>query len=284
MNEVFSPSANLNVTMSATACDFFTVTLELQSGFLGNFTDDRKFWNLQRSLSDFAGHLIAVNGQTPVARSQRDLLAGKLYEAEPKADDKEPIVAKQEAMQSWETPLMHRMARKIAFPGARILEIEFGMGISATEMLKQGATAYTVIEANSEMARRTEAWAKDYPDVAVTAIQGRWQDHCAKLDGPYDGIFVDTYPESEKDWYNNALRKSCYADNFFSTARRLLGPEDTFTYYTGEIDRLGRRHQRKLPEHFSRFDAEICDGLNPPEDCSYRWNGSIVVVGAHAPK
>jgi len=43
MNEVLSPSANLNVTMSGTARDLFAVTLEPQSGFLGNFTDDRKF-------------------------------------------------------------------------------------------------------------------------------------------------------------------------------------------------------------------------------------------------
>ncbi|WP_293575078.1 class I SAM-dependent methyltransferase [Phaeobacter sp.] len=272
------------MTMSGAQCDLFNVSFEPSKGFLTQYTEDQKFWIIQRAISDFAEHLVVLHGQNPAAHSQRAPLVGALHDASPSLDDTELLIAQQEVMQSWETPLMHHMARKIAGPGASVLEIGFGMGISAAEMLRLGATSYTVVEANPEVVDRARAWGANYPDVCVTVIEGRWQDQCALLVDPFDGIFFDTYPESEKDWYDNALRKSCYAENFFDTARRLLHPEGTFTYYTGETDHLGRRHQRKLFEHFSRFDTEICDGLNPPESCSYWWDTTMVVVGAQAPR
>lgn len=284
MTKPFAPNSQLSVTTSGAQCDLFHVTFQPRAGFMAKHTEDQKFWLVQRAVSDFAEHLVVLNSQNPVANSQRAPLVGALHDASPTLDDTELVIAKQEVMQSWETPLMHHMVRKVAARGARILEIGFGMGISATEMLRLGASSYTVIEANSEVVARARAWSTHYQDACVTVIEGRWQDQCAQLEGPYDGIFFDTYPESEKDWYDNALHKSCYAENFFDTARRLLHPKGTFTYYTGETDHLSRRHQRKLFENFARFDTEICEGLNPPDTCSYWWDTTMVVVGAQAPR
>lgn len=284
MNKPFNLHPQLTITMSGVECDLFNVSFQPNKRFLAEYTEDQKFWILQRAISDFAEHLMVLNGKAPAANSQRAPLVGALHDASPTLDDTELVIAQQEVMQSWETPLMHKMASKIATPGANILEIGFGMGISATEMLRLGATSYTVIEANPEVAERARTWAANYPNLRVTVMEGRWQDQCALLTGSYDGIFFDTYPESEKDWYDNALRKSCYAENFFDTARRLLKPEGTFTYYTGETDHLGRRHQRKLFEHFGHFDMEVCNSLNPPATCSYWWDTTMVVVGARAPR
>lgn len=90
-------------------------------------------------------------------------------------------------MMSWEKEIMEAHAKLIA-TGGDVLEIGFGMGLSATAIQEYGVSSHTIVEIHPEIAKRAREWAKDYPNVII--VEGAWKDNVEKL-GNYDGIFYD---------------------------------------------------------------------------------------------
>lgn len=93
-------------------------------------------------------------------------------------------------MMLWETDLMKLHAQHVTKNGGDILEVGFGMGISAQFIQDFGCRSHTIVESHPEILQRLRKWAKDKPN--VTIIYGDWfelQDIiCQKQ---YDGIFYD---------------------------------------------------------------------------------------------
>jgi len=99
-------------------------------------------------------------------------------------------------MHEWEHPLMKAKADWVCQNGGNILELGFGMGISASYIQEHKINSHTICENNPEVLERLREWAKDKPNVIV--LEGDWYDNVPQMHR-YDGILMDTY--NDMHWY-----------------------------------------------------------------------------------
>jgi guanidinoacetate N-methyltransferase len=184
----------------------------------------------------------------------------------------ELVIEGHEVMQAWEEPLMRELATHVAASGGDVLEIGFGMGISATIIQDVGVRSHTIVEPNDGVVAHFEAWRRGYPGREIRLLHGFWQDLSDRF-GEYDGVLYDPYPFSPEDDKETD-------DAFFALAARVLRPTGVLSYYTDEVDSLSRSHQRSLLAHFGQVEISVMSGLSPPPDCSYWHADSMVVVRA----
>jgi len=257
-----------------------TVTIKPAAEFISTPREAQRSWWLHRAeeLVDDLMHLDHL-GPGLITGSDRPAIASEWRDSDAHYAVGELIIEGQQVMQGWETPLMHAMAGQVAGGGGDILEIGFGMGISATHMLNLGLRSYTVLEANQNVAQAFTSLQQQFPSTETKLILGPWQETLPTL-GRYDGIFFDTYPANEEEYLDYVIGDVTYAAHFFPHAAAHLRPDGVFSYYSNEIDSLSRRHQRKLLEHFRSFSVEVVRDLRPPEDCNYWWSDSMAVVRA----
>lgn len=189
----------------------------------------------------------------------------------------ELIIAGQQVMQAWEANLMEAMADITARSHGDVLEIGFGMGISASMIQERGVASHTIIELNDDVLARAQEWRSAIPDADIRIVGGSWQDTIASL-GKFDAVLYDVYPASDLEFAKMA--EVPFPADFFVAAGNLLRPNGVFTYYTNEIDSLSRWHQRHLLQNFESFTVQVVRGLNPPPDCHYWWAPSMAVVSA----
>jgi guanidinoacetate N-methyltransferase len=268
--------------------DFDVSVTTKSADFLRPPRKQQRTWLLRRAIDEFAHDLSHLDGLSASLiggserrgigvddwnRTQADYDASVLEEAS------ELSIDGQQVMQDWERPLMRALAKDAAAAHGHVLEVGFGMGISATYLQEFGVASHTVIEANSDVREKFARWRAGYPDHDIRLVEGYWQDVLGDL-GQFDAILFDTYPTSKQEWFSNVVNDVTYAAHFFPAAAEHLRPGGVFAYYTEEIDSLGRGHQRRLLEHFSSFRAGVVRGLKPPDDCNYWWAESMVTVAA----
>ncbi|MEU1964474.1 class I SAM-dependent methyltransferase [Micromonospora sediminicola] len=257
------------------------VTVQPADDFMPTPRAAQRAWWLQRAGEELVDDLMHLDVLSTglVTGSDRPAIAGGWRDSDAHYAADELIIEGQQVMQDWEAPLMRAMAAQVAASGGDVLEIGFGMGISATYMQDMGIRSYTVLEANEDVAEAFAHWQSGFPDATTTLILGPWQETLPTL-GLYDGIFFDTYPADEDEFTRYVVDDVTFAAHFFPHATAHLRPGGVFSYYSNEIDSLSRRHQRRLLEHFSSFSVEVVRGLLPPEDCHYWWSNSMAVVRA----
>lgn len=181
----------------------------------------------------------------------------------------ELLVGGMEIMQDWEHPLMKALAVEAARSGGHVLEVGFGMGISATYLIEAGCASYTAIEPHAGVIKVFDEWAKDQP-VPVRVVEGFWEDVIDDL-GEFDGILFDTYPVSEEEW-----QEKVYVP-FIPFASEHLRPGGVFTFYTGFAEALPDYQMALLNEHFSSIRTFPLTGLEPPKDCQYYSDSQMIV-------
>jgi guanidinoacetate N-methyltransferase len=257
------------------------VTVEPADDFIRTPREAQRIWLLHRAgeeLVDDLTHLDRISAGL-VTGSDRPAIDGGWRDSDAHFAADELIIEGQQVMQDWEAPLMRAMATQVAAHGGDVLEIGFGMGISATYMQEIGVRSYTVLEANEDVAQAFATWQSRFPDAKTTLVLGAWQETLPAL-GFFDGIFFDTYPADENEYMEYVVGDVTFAAHFFPHAAAHLRPGGVFSYYSNEIDSLSRRHQRRLLEHFSSFSVEVVRDLEPPADCHYWWSNSMAVVRA----
>jgi len=174
-------------------------------------------------------------------------------------------VGDRQVMQAWEQPIMQAMVDSVAFPGADVLEIGFGMNISADAFLRSGCGSYTVIEAHPQIA----AWARSWGGkvgIPVKVIEGFWQDVVLDLGGRrFDSVLFDTCPIGEQedaDWYSD----------FLVHAPLLLRPKGRFTYFGSGVPLSASDESLNLLTKSFNFVRNITvTGLDIPHSCEY-WS------------
>lgn len=173
-------------------------------------------------------------------------------------------------MEDWETDYMRELAAIAASSGGTILEVGFGMGISAGFIQSHGIREHLIIEANQQVYERANSFAKS-ARVRTRPIFGMWEDITPLLpSGSMNGILFDTYPLSEAEIHRNHFR-------FFPEAHRLLAPGGIFTYYSDEIDDFSDAHLDALKDTgFSKIEKQIC-AVSPPADCLY-WKSTTILA------
>jgi len=95
-----------------------------------------------------------------------------------------------EVMMDWEDTIMSASAAYACEGGGDILEIGFGMGISAGYIQQHTINTHTIIENHPQVITKAQAWAADKPN--VTILEGSWYDIKDTL-STYDGLFYDTW-------------------------------------------------------------------------------------------
>jgi len=269
------------ITLKRKTSDF-EITLEIKSpGFINPPQENQRNWTLQRTVDEFVDDLINLDTVTKrfVKGSERVQIEDDWDNSKAEFDDSQLVIEGQQVMQDWEHPLMKAMAEIVTETHGDVLEVGFGMGISSTFIQEFGAKSHTIIECNEEVVESFNKWKEQYPENDIRLVYGQWQDVTDQLES-YDGVFFDTYPLSEEEFIEYAIKDITFAEHFFSTAAEHLREGGIFTYYTNEIDSFSRRHQRLLLKYFKSYTLSKVESLHPPEDCNYWWADSMMTVKA----
>lgn len=195
----------------------------------------------------------------------------KTWKAEPARFTKDTLtIAGHPVMESWEDGYMRELARIAAAGGGRVLEVGFGLGISANYIQEHPINEHVIIEANSDVFERAKLFAT-LAKHQVTLKHGFWEQVTPTLEsGTFDGILFDTYPLTAEEIHRNHF-------NFFKEAQRLLKPGGVFTYYSDEIDSFRADHLALLrKEGFTDINGIVCK-VNPPADCQY-WKSNTILA------
>ncbi len=176
-------------------------------------------------------------------------------------------------MEDWEDPYMAALATVAASNGGQVLEVGFGLGISAGYIAQSaGVTRHIIIEANADVAERARQFGAGVTTHPTDVLEGLWEEVIDEVpDGSLDGILFDAYPLDQSEVMNQA--------HFAATAYRKLRPGGRFTYFSDEISGFRAEHFDALvaagfrPEN---IDYEIVN-VTPPEDCQY-WKSDTIIA------
>ncbi|MCC6873367.1 MAG: hypothetical protein IT378_03585 [Sandaracinaceae bacterium] len=181
-----------------------------------------------------------------------------------------------QVMQAWEHPLMSAMAAAVVpVPGeGHVLEVGYGLGISAEMIQARHPARHWIIEANAELALAArERFRRQIEEARVTVIEAFWEDVVPLEGACFSGILFDTYPLRASE-----RRKNHFP--FFPHAARMLIPGGTFTYFSDELDSLSRDHQRRLLAAFGLAVMIRLETIHvaPTTDCRYWRSDQILHV------
>lgn len=108
-----------------------------------------------------------------------------------------------------ETSIMKKQAEITTKNGGDILEVGFGMHISADFITNNpNVTSYTVIEIHPQQYERALEWAKT-KTIPVKVILGDWIDVLPILDKKFDGIFFDTDTDGRITKFLDKVTPNC---------------------------------------------------------------------------
>jgi protein arginine N-methyltransferase 2 len=138
-----------------------------------------------------------------------------------------------EVMMSWEDDLMKASADFICQNGGHILEIGFGMGISANYIQQNQITSHTIIENHPDIIPKALAWAENKTN--VTIVQGSWYDNLSNL-GIYDGIFYDTYGDEHNKYFATSITQLTKTGTLLTFWNMLSEPMNIFRFENVEYD------------------------------------------------
>lgn len=260
----------------------FELALTLKDAtFISPPSPSQQNWVITRAMDELADELehLDVVSKRFVDGSKRQEIVEDWAKSQAQYQESQLLISGQQVMQEWERPYMEAMAKAVTETHGEVLEVGFGMGISATYIQSLGVKSYTVIECNGDVAKQFEQWKARYPGRDIRLVIGKWQEVIDRL-GLFDGIFFDTYPLSEQEFNQYVVEDVTFAQHFFEAAARHLRDGGIFSYYSNEIDSVSRRHQRALFKYFKSVTFSVCHPLFPPKDCNYWWADSMVVVKA----
>ena len=181
-----------------------------------------------------------------------------------------------QVMQRWEEGYMAELAAVAVRNGGRVLEVGFGMGISAGYIQRaENLHSHLIIECHHEVIQfACRQYSSAVASGRMTLINGFWEEAtpCLRSEG-FDGILFDSIALDQEPHFFNAFP-------FFAEAHRLLRKGGVFTYFSDETRHLSARHIEELQKAgFVEFQQKVCR-VNPPADCRYWKDGTIVIPWA----
>ena len=158
-----------------------------------------------------------------------------------------------EVMMDWEHPIMSASAAYVTQNGGDILEVGFGMGISAGYMHSHSISSYTIVENHPQIIPKVVEWASGKSN--VTIVSQSWEDVNSNL-GRFDGIFYDIFADSTSDEY------------FSASLSNVVKPETKCTFFSGGmVDNISNFPYLSFVKSFQEIN------INPPSNRYY--SGSV---------
>ena len=112
-------------------------------------------------------------------------------------------------MHKGEKSLMYKLAEIVTKNGGNILEVGFGMHISADAIQSNpNVTSHTIIEVHPEIYKHALMWAKNKPNTEI--ILGDWVNIIPTLDRKFDGILHDTHWDDNLYNFLNYVKPNCH--------------------------------------------------------------------------
>lgn len=186
--------------------------------------------------------------------------------------EKSLLIKSYQVMQRWEDGYMKSLAAIATSKGGNVLEVGFGMGISAGYIQKsKKINSHTVIECHPaviEFAKKM--FNQKLKSGRLELLEGFWEDITPNLpEKLYDGILFDSCPlDSGVEFFQFFP--------FFEEACRLLKDEGIFTYFSDEATEISSEHRKELETAgFKNIGFKICK-VHPPKSCEY-WKHHTIV-------
>lgn len=171
-------------------------------------------------------------------------------------------------MHEWERPLMQKCVELMAVHNSDLLEVGFGMGISATCFQEAGPRTHTIIEPHPEIHKKALDWASRYSS-DIRIIRGTWQNCVRDLD-TFNAVYFDPcHAPSRQE-----------PDRFIfirHAARQLLRDKGRLALWFRN-KYLPTTYQRLLLEHFSTVILTQVDCGPPPVRLQQRGYRDKVVI------
>ena len=136
-----------------------------------------------------------------------------------------------EVMMDWEDEIMKASANYVCENGGDILEIGFGMGISANHIQANNINSHTIIENHPQIIEKLKVWAQDKPN--VTIMEGDWYDIKDSL-STYDGLFYDTWADDNVNNFTTILPTLMKSGSRATWWNNFTDKDDVF-YMSGTI-------------------------------------------------
>ena len=176
-------------------------------------------------------------------------------------------------MMEWEKTYMEKCVDFMK-PYGDVLEVGWGMGYSATQIMKWKPSSYTVLEPDPVVYNKAVEWAKDYSN--VTVLQQAWPDTTGLF--KYDSFFFDPYLEGD---LSDVTINNCAVTYFVvECVKKLARKRTRFSFYCSsqgnDMHDWGRNLYsvlESLPEgtqfgiNIKPYDAEV------PDHCNYCKTG-----------
>lgn len=183
-------------------------------------------------------------------------------------------IAGHPVMEDWEKGYMDMLGAIAAGNGGTVLELGYGMGLSAIAIQAHNVKSHCIIECHPDVVQRCVTdFRPAFDNGNMHLISGFWQDVTPLLaSDTFDGILFDTYPLTEEEIHSNHFW-------FFEEAFRLLKKGGVLTYYSDEAHDFSPEHRNKiLAAGFKNSDIEftLCE-VQPPEDCEY-WQEKTILA------
>lgn len=186
--------------------------------------------------------------------------------------EKSLLIKSYQVMQRWEDNYMKSLAAIATSKGGNVLEVGFGMGISARYIQKsKKINSHTIIECHpAVIAFAKKIFSKELGSGRMKLFEGFWEDITPDLvDKSYDGILFDSCPlDSGVEFFQFFP--------FFEEAHRLLKDDGIFTYFSDEATEISSEHRKELEiAGFKNIDFNICK-VRPPKSCEY-WKHNTII-------
>lgn len=115
---------------------------------------------------------------------------------------------KDPVMHNGEKNLMKLLASMATKNGGSILEIGFGMHLSADYIQENPlVTSHTIIEVHPEIYKKALEWAKDKSNIEI--ILGDWTKVIPNIDKKFDGILHDTHIDINIPKFLDTVKNNC---------------------------------------------------------------------------
>ena len=111
-------------------------------------------------------------------------------------------------MHKGEKSLMLKLAEIATMNGGDILEIGFGMHLSADGIQSNpNVISHTIIEVHPEIYKHALSWAKDKPNTEI--ILGTWIDILPTINKKFDGVLHDTHNDNDIPKFLDYIKPNC---------------------------------------------------------------------------